>query len=457
VNKTPQAISQKALFAERALRRLASDTAPASCVIGAGGSARRAGKGFTMAAARVVSPLLLAGVFLAGCEEPVSRSFEYLSTSPIYSTPAITKDLIIFGSENGELVALNRKGEFAWKYSTRRDVVGAVKVAKDTVLFGSTNNVFYALDMQGREIWKYTTLARIKGDPLAMGNTVVFGSYDKHVYARQINNGKEVWTFPPEAPPPAEPGLTSTPAPAAGTPPKEAEKGAAAKPATAVQPVPASPVDPVPSPAPKIEPMDGFSYSSPVLVGQNVVLGNLDGYIYAIDFKTGSLVWRFKTDGADQKRGVTSTVLETSQGLVFGANDGHVYCISKDGQRVVWKYKTGDEVNATVATDAEGNLYVGSVDRKLYALSGDGKEKWKFDLSGPVLGKAGILRNLVVFAGGTGDQTIYAVDKGTGKLFWSFPTQAKVETDVLVDGNTIYVGSGDKRMYAFTFNKTVPD
>jgi outer membrane protein assembly factor BamB len=395
---------------------------------------------------RCTGLLVAVGALLAtGCEDPVVEAFDYAASSPIYSTPAITKDGIFFGSENGEVVALNKKGEFQWKYATRRDVRGAVKVSENMVYFGSTNNNFYALDLNGHEVWKFIALSRIKGDPLILGKTVIFGSYDKHVYAVNALNGRREWVFPDDLDtPPA-----ATPPPAE----KDVKDPKAKDPKAAATPAPAEPAVPVEE---KIAPGDAFSYSSPVLVGENIVMGNLDGYVYAIHSKTGKLSWRFKTDGADSKKGVTSTVVETPDALVFGANDGQVYAISKDGKATKWKFKTGDEINATATLDPDGSIYIGGVDGYFYALSAAGQEKWKYQLKGPVMGRSALVDNLVVFAGGTGDNSVYAVDKATGKLFWTTLTNGKIETDVVAEGNRIYVASGDRRLFCFQFNKTRP-
>ena len=99
-----------------------------------------------------------------------------------------------------------------------------------------------------------------------------------------------------------------------------------------------------------------------------VVIGNLDGYVYAIDGKTGEFKWRFATDGAKQGLGVTSSVAEYEGKLIFGANDGNIYGIKLDDQSVAWKVKTGDEINSSPVLDDKGILYCGSRDKNLYAI-----------------------------------------------------------------------------------------
>ena len=399
-----------------------------------------------------MAAVLVVAALATGCEDPVELVFNYAASSPIHSTPMLSKDSIIFGSENGEVVSLSRTGEYRWKYSTRREVVVAVKEDNGLVFFGSTNNQFYALDLSGGEVWKYTTLSRIKGDPLVTADLVIFGSYDKHVYALNKTAPQRVWIFPDDnAGAPLQPGEADKDKKDDKADAKGKDKGKGKG-----KDKDKDAKEPEAPPAPVI-PSDGFSYSSPVMVGDNVVLGNLDGYLYAVNAANGTLAWHYKTQGADAKKGVTSTVLETKDALVFGANDANIYAISKDGQKTLWTFKTKDEVNATAIQDDAGNLYVGGVDHGFYSLDASGKERWRFTLNGPVMGRAALVQNLVVFGGGAGDQTIYAVDKDTGKLFWKQPTEGKIEADVVSEGNRIYVASGDRRLWCYQFNKTKPD
>jgi outer membrane protein assembly factor BamB len=73
---------------------------------------------------------------------------------------------------------------------------------------------------------------------------------------------------------------------------------------------------------------------------------------------------------------------------------------------------------------------------------------WRAFLGGSCRGSATVAGNLV-FAGAT-DMKLYALDKATGQVKWSYLTQGDVCTKPLVVGDAVYFGSGDGKLYAVT-------
>ena len=49
-----------------------------------------------------------------------------------------------------------------------------------------------------------------------------------------------------------------------------------------------------------------------------------------------------------------------------------------------WNYTTGGMVRSAPAIGADGSIYFGSDDNKLYALNPDGSENWNYPTSGVV-------------------------------------------------------------------------
>ena len=125
-------------------------------------------------------------------------------------------------------------------------------------------------------------------------------------------------------------------------------------------------------------------------------------------------------------------------------------------RKILWKFKTADEVNSSAAIDAaNGVLYIGSRDKKLYALGlKDGAKKWEFAANGPILGIPAVYKNLVIFGGGKGDGHVYLLNTKDGSVFWKFKTGGEVDADPLVNGDTFYIASADRNLYAFQIKKT---
>lgn len=380
--------------------------------------------------------LSFAALVATGCSGPIEKQWQYRSYSASYSSPAVGNNIIVFGTSSGELHALSRDGAFLWKFQTRKEIVSSPQVMDNLIFFGSTNHNMYAVDLKGRQVWKYTTFDRIKGDVMVdeETNTVFVGSYDKHLYALDAVSRAERWVFPP-----LQEEKEEEDKPEDGEEKKEGEDEAPEEPA----------VD-------KSQwPTDAFAYAQPVLTSNGlVVMGNLDGHLYAIDAKTGELKWRWNP-GKPIKGGITSTVAERDGVLYFGANDMKVYAIKLSDQSTVWTVETGGEVNSSPSIDANGTLYIGSRDKKLYAINtADGATKWTFQGKGPFLARPALYQDkLAIVGAGEGDGHIYAIDLATGKEFWKYKTNNKVEADVYVDGDRFYIASGDNHLYAFKINK----
>jgi len=131
-----------------------------------------------------------------------------------------------------------------------------------------------------------------------------------------------------------------------------------------------------------------------------------------------------------------------------------------DGQGGVrWRFQTRSAVRSTPAVTAT-RLFIGSGDSTLYALDrASGKPVWTFATSGPVHSSPAVAQGLVIAATPAG--RIFAVSEATGQLKWSVQTgptlpqnitpaggwDLYVSSPVVVDG-TIVIGAGDGNVYA---------
>lgn len=409
-----------------------------------------------MRALRRLATYTSALVVLALCSctsGSVEKLWQYPSYAASFSSPAVSNSIVVFGTTAGELHALSRDGAFLWKFQTRKEIVSAPQIMDNLIFFGSTNHNFYAVDLKGRQVWKYTTFSRIKGDANvdADTNSVVFGSYDRHLYSLDAVTRAERWVFPPHDD--GKPKDDAAEALAEGEKKDEETKDGEAKDGEA------DGEDAAPE-APKVDtsrwPQDAFSYAQPTFTSNGlIVVGNLDGHLYAVDKKTGELRWRWGGDGAKTRGGITSTVLEHDGVLYFGSNDGKVHAIKLSDQSEVWAFETGGEVNSSPVIDSRGTLFIGSRDHKLYALDAKtGQKKWEYATKGPLLAKPVVYQDkLVIIGAGEGDGHIYAVNAQDGKLFWKYKTGDKIEADAYIDGDRFYVASGDKNLYAFRVTK----
>jgi outer membrane protein assembly factor BamB len=131
-----------------------------------------------------------------------------------------------------------------------------------------------------------------------------------------------------------------------------------------------------------------------------------------------------------------------------------------DGQGgIVWHLQTGGPVRSSPAVTVT-RLFVGSGDGTLYAVDrANGRVVWRFDAGGPVHASPAVAKGLVIAATMRG--RIFAVEEGTGQLRWSMQTGAAIQLNPVLDpgwdyytssptvlGETVVIGGQDGRVYA---------
>ncbi len=146
---------------------------------------------------------------------------------------------------------------------------------------------------------------------------------------------------------------------------------------------------------------------------------------------------------------ITVTV-QTSQGdwWMFGRNRLHQSqspFMGPTTDTVYWSLEIGRVDRSSPAMSADGTIYIGSLDDKLYAINPDGSIKWVFSLlmdgvySSPAVGEDG----RIYFGTRNDDKRLIALNSD-GSLAWSYPMPGFVHSSPAIgtDGS-IYVGVGD--------------
>jgi eukaryotic-like serine/threonine-protein kinase len=102
---------------------------------------------------------------------------------PFYASAAVTDDLVIVGSRDKKVYALDRKtGEEKWSFLTENRVDSSPVVAGNRVFFGSLDKTFYVLDLKGNEVKRFDIDAGILGSPAVAEGCVVIGTEKGTVY-----------------------------------------------------------------------------------------------------------------------------------------------------------------------------------------------------------------------------------------------------------------------------------
>jgi eukaryotic-like serine/threonine-protein kinase len=136
---------------------------------------------------------------------------------------------------------------------------------------------------------------------------------------------------------------------------------------------------------------------------------------------------------------VTPTPTSLNDLVFIGSNDKKVYALDASTGEKKWEFLTGDEVRSS-PTYVDGVVYVGSTDKKLYALDAKtGAKKWEFLTGGgifstPLYYKGTFTKNKGTLFFGSEDKKMYSVDAATGTKNWEFISPSAIYSSPIIIG-----------------------
>lgn len=200
-------------------------------------------------------------------------------------------------------------------------------------------------------------------------------------------------------------------------------------------------------------------YGNPVFSDGLIFVSGYDGWLYGIDPTPDgddlSLVWdrNVGADGGDLVGGPAA-----GNGIVVvGSSDGYVYAYDVEKEDELWRYETDNKIWSTPTIDGDV-VYIGSLDKNLYALRLTGSDRevderllWSYQTDGAITAKPLVVANRVYF--GSFDNNFYALDTTDGTLVWKFEgAENWYWTGAAFHRDTIFVPSMDKKLYALDIN-----
>lgn len=121
--------------------------------------------------------------------------------------------------------------------------------------------------------------------------------------------------------------------------------------------------------------------SRPVILGNFVYIGTLDGALYAVSLDSGSIAWKKDVDGW-----VIGNLLASGQILYFGTTSGSFYALDTATAGVMWKKALPGGIASTPTKGTIGGkeaVFVGSDNSNLYVLDAqNGRLLWAWSARG---------------------------------------------------------------------------
>jgi outer membrane protein assembly factor BamB len=321
------------------------------------------------------------------------------------SAPCIYEKIIYQGSDDGNFFAISSEtGEVIWKYQVSfgaegKRIFSSPVVSCGLVIFGAYDGSLYALNcLTGKKEWVF-----FDGDAIGSSPTVSedlqmvyigleFGLFNKRggVAAINVKTGKTIWTN---------------------------------------------------------YQMDGLTHASPSYSVKNkvVVCGCNDNKIYCFDAKNGKIIWTFLT-GGEVKYG---SFIDEENNLVYIASmDGNVYSLRlKDGS-LVRKFETTAAIYSNPVL-YKGKLIIGSLDKKIYCWDiNKGELIWCLRTNGRIFASPVIHNDLLYI--GSNDGVLRVIAPQNGKLFGSIVLPERIVNKILIEDNLLYVPTHACELLAFS-------
>jgi outer membrane protein assembly factor BamB len=322
------------------------------------------------------------------------------------------------GSMGGAIVALNAEsGVRMWEWKAEKEEVGSF------LSCGAGAGQFSA--------------GQVYGGPLVVDGVAYFGAYDGKVYALDVEDGDELWSYQLDG------TIVGGIAVANGTLYVGTSDGYLYALETEVEGmegrlkegfVPVETGDKV--------------WAQPVVHDDTVYFGSLDHKLYAVDGATGESIWDepFETGG-----GIGSPPVVVNGVVYIGSFDSKFYAVDAATKEEKWVFEAENWFWANPVY-RDGIIYACSLDHKVYAIdaaSGELASSWPgpFDAGSEIKSSPVIVDDVLVVASEFGK--IYGLDIQSGSEEWDVDLEAKVGSALFGSDGFCHVNAQDGWLYTF--------
>lgn len=274
-------------------------------------------------------------------------------------------------------------------------------VVGEAVIIGSCSGTLYSLDRAtGEPIWLYDTAAdgsraQFHGEPLLLGDRLVVPTDSNpkgHLYSFDTASGELLWKTP-------------------------------------------------------------FRYgvgTTPLLIGERIVVVSMEGDVAAIDSKSGEIAWRVTPVGRLERGLAIASPARAANRIVVADNANQIVALDAANGSTVWRKTLSGRPNTSLVVTGN-DVVVGTADGYLHSIavqSGHVTKRTKLD--GMPYGSLTALDGRLLVLVSSRTSRLLALDAASHEVRWQQETPKEWTTyRPLVTGSTVIVGSEEKDLCAF--------
>ena len=278
-----------------------------------------------------------------------SLKWNFSAGASVHSPAIGTDGMIYFGSSGGNVYALHPDGSLNWTFSTPTFIYASITIGPDgTIYVGAMNDNLYAINPDGTEKWRIRIGGIHEAAAIDSHGTIYVGGGDS-LYSVSAE-GSLNWSYP----------------------------------------------------------VRGVLYTAPA-IGDDGTIYATSGILYALN-PDGTLAWSYETGSS------TYSPTVGPDGTVYVA-PGSRLCAIEPGGQLMWSYSTSERVYTPII-DRHGTVYAGigkyaSPNNRVMAFNADGTVKWSYPLGGiPHCNSPAIDAQGTLYLG-TSDGKLYAIGEAS--------------------------------------------
>lgn len=308
----------------------------------------------------------------------------------------------------------NIRAKVAWEYPIQSAVMSPPLITGNTIYFGSLGDAeraaFYALEKEtGNEIWVKPLNGGMSSSPILVNDIVCFGVADGVFQCLDQESGIVKWEFGP-----AQRNLDAN----------ECDNCA-------------------------------LKLNRPMFDGDTIYVGSHDHNLYALDPKSGQLLWSFLANGT-----VFDAPAQENGILYVGSQDGNIYALNTESGKEMRRYP----IPSMNESGEQSGVYAKPIIdiNTIYAVNGTltavdmetGAVKWQVlgsSMYEDQISSAPILFGDSIIVSVT--EKIYAVDKSSGNIKWKYSgIKGGIFFTPTLYGEVIYFGDSNGYLYGVNAN-----
>jgi outer membrane protein assembly factor BamB len=238
---------------------------------------------------------------------PSKRIWQFAGDGAPLTTPVVADGLVVFGSGDHNVYALDAKtGAQKWTGTTGYVFTAAPLVVGGTVVIGDQGGNIDGFDVAtGKPDWSFGASGPVDDAAIARDGVAYLVSEDHNVYALDIKTGNQDWSYA----------------------------------------------------------MDDYAPFAPVLSGDVLVVANRAGQLIGLDAKSGKLLWQTALGGVPFS---ALALWPAQQAVVLKVDDHVVAAFDAATGKALWRYETPDVVTPPVV--AGGQIDVATSGARVLAL-----------------------------------------------------------------------------------------